>query len=80
MLLYIYLKDYNLVSRGTVYFMLEEVWHKGFQWMPELVTCLRTYAAQRDKYKTLNDYYPEIAKCLAQYLNNEGNRLQNALR
>lgn len=35
---------------------------------------------QRDKYKTLNDYYPEIAKCLAQYLNNEGNRLQNALR
>ena len=77
---YIYLKDYNLVSRGTVYFMLEEVWHKGFQWMPELVTCLRTYTTQRDKYKTLNDYYPEIAKCLAQYLNNEGNRLQNALR
>ncbi len=77
---YVYLKDYNLVSRGTVYFMLEEVWHKGFQWIPELVGCLRDYTIQREKYKTLNDYYPEIAKCLTQYLNNEGNRLQNALR
>ena len=77
---YVYLKDYNLVSRGTVYYMMEEVWHKGFQWIPELVGCLRDYTTQREKYQTLNDYYPEIAKCLTKYINNEGNRLQNALK
>ena len=45
--------------------------NSGFPWMPQLVDCLRNYANNRDKYKTLNDYYPEIAKCLQKYIDNK---------
>lgn len=51
-----------------------------FNWMPELVTCLRFYASHRDAYKTLGDYYPEIARCLNQYLEHETERVTNSLK
>lgn len=44
---------------------------KGFTWMPELVEALRYYTNHRDVYKTLNDFYPEIAKCLENYVTKE---------
>jgi hypothetical protein len=47
--------------------------------MPELVTSLRYYASNREQYPTLNDYYPEIAKCLENYLKVEIERIKNAL-
>ena len=53
---------------------------RNFNWMPELVTSLRYYAANRDKYPTLNDYYPEIARCLSKYLEDEVGRMQKALK
>ena len=52
----------------------------NFNWMPELVTSLRYYTAHRDQYPTLNDYYPEIARCLSNYINDEVVRIQNALK
>lgn len=52
----------------------------GFNWMPELVTSLRYYAAHRDQYPTLNDYYPEIARCLSKFFENEVERMQKALK
>ena len=52
----------------------------SFNWMPELVTSLRYYAAHRDQYPTLNDYYPEIARCLSKFFENEVERMQKALK
>ena len=52
----------------------------NFNWMPELVASLRNYAANRDQYPTLNDYYPEIARCLSKYLEDEVERMQKALK
>lgn len=52
----------------------------NFNWMPELVTSLRYYAANRDQYPTLNDYYPEITRCLKKYWENEVERIQGALK
>jgi hypothetical protein len=52
---------------------------RDFLWMPELVTALRHYSKHRSRYKTLDDYYPEIAKCLEKYLKVETGRIENAL-
>ena len=52
---------------------------RDFRWMPELVTALRHYVAHRDQYPTLNDYYPEIARCLRSFLDTETERMQKAL-
>jgi hypothetical protein len=52
----------------------------GFSWMPELVNALRDYTSHRNKYKTLNDYYPQIAKVMEKYLDTEKKRLDKALK
>ncbi len=77
---FIYIKDYNLVNRGTGDFLFQEVWRKGFRWTPELVACLRNYTANRGQYKTLADYYPEIARQLGKYVEDETKRMQNVLK
>ncbi len=77
---FIYLLDNRLVNRNTSQFMLNEMYMRGFRWMPELVTALRNYTSHREKYKTLNDYYPEIASCLGKYLEDETNRIGKALK
>ena len=77
---FIYLKDNGLVDNQTLESMYDEIWRNGFRWTPELVTCLRYYANNRDKYKTLNDYYPEIAKCLQKYIDDEIVRMKNSLK
>ena len=58
--------------------MYEQI-ERDFLWMPELVTALRHYSKHRNRYKTLGDYYPEIAKCLEEYLKVETERIDNAL-
>lgn len=70
----------ELMSKQTFNEMFNETWRNGFRWTPELVNSLRYYANNRDKYKTLNDYYSEIVKCLDQYINTEATRMQNALK
>jgi len=52
----------------------------GFTWMPELVTALRDYASNRNKYPTLNDFYPQIAKVLNEFLETEQKRIDKALK
>ena len=52
---------------------------RDFLWMPELVTTLRYYSKHRNRYKTLDDYYPEIAKCLEKYLKEEMKRIEKSL-
>ena len=53
---------------------------EGFTWMPELVTVLRDYASHRNKYATINDFYPQIAKVLNKCLDNEKKRIDKALK
>ena len=52
----------------------------GFTWMPELVNALRDYTSHRNKYKTLNDFCPQIAKVMGKYLDAEKKRLDKALK
>lgn len=52
---------------------------RGFHWMPELVSALKEYTHHRDIYPTLNDFYPEIAKTLGIYVENEHKRIDEAL-
>jgi hypothetical protein len=52
----------------------------GFTWMPELVTALRDYASHRNKYSTINDFYPQIAKVLNKCLDTQQKRLAAALK
>ncbi len=77
---FVYMKDYGIINRGTMDYLFEEIWRRGFRWTPELVEALRVYANKRDQYPTLNDYYPEIARCLSKYLENEVERMQKALK
>ena len=50
----------------------------AFHWMPELVATMRYYTKHRNRYQTLADYYPEIAKCLNEYLKTEEKRINKA--
>ena len=77
---FIYMLDNKLVNRNTPQFMLDEMYRKGFRWTPELVTALRQYVSHREQYKTLGDYYPEIARCLSKYVDDETGRIINALK
>ena len=53
---------------------------RDFRWMPELVSALRTYIKQRDKYPSLNDFYPEIARTLNDYLKREQERILKSVQ
>ena len=74
----IYMLDNGYSAEQLQQEMFDQVC-RDFRWMPELVTALRHYAAHRDQYPTLNDYYPEIARCLRSFLDTEAERMQKAL-
>lgn len=77
---FVYMMDNGLAGKQTLNDMFNEIWRNGFRWTPELVTSLRYYANHRDQYKTMNDFYPEIAKCLEKYIIDEAGRMQSALK
>jgi len=58
--------------------MLDQV-VRDFRWMPELVSALRNYIGSRSQYPTLNDFYPEIARTLNEYLKKEQERILKSL-
>ena len=58
---------------------MDEQIARDFLWLPELVTALRYYSKHRNRYKTLGDYYPEIAKCLEKYYDTETKRINYPL-
>ena len=74
----IYMQENGFSAEQIKEEMYEQI-ARDFLWMPELVTALRHYAKHRNRYKTLGDYYPEIAKCLEKYLKVETGRIENAL-
>ena len=46
----------------------------GIKWERELVNALGNYAINRNKYKSLADFYPQIAKVLTQYCDDGAKR------
>ena len=70
----------NGFSPDEVHSELKDQLTRGFDWMPELVAALRDYNAHRNKYPTLNDFYPQIAKVLKKYIDNEQKRIDKALK
>ena len=45
-----------------------ETMKNGFPWMLDVVAALRYFATHREQYPTLDDFYPEIARCLSKYV------------
>lgn len=74
----IYMQEHGFEEKQLLNEMYNQV-SRDFRWMPELVVCLRNYTNHRDQYKTLSDYYPEIAKCLDKYINEEKERMRSSL-
>ena len=75
----IYMLDNGYSAEQLQQEMFDQVC-RDFRWMPELVGSLRYYAAHRDQYKTLNDYYPEVARCLSGFLDSETERMMKPLK
>lgn len=76
---FLYMLDQDFDQKQVLNELANQVC-RSFNWMPELVASLRYYAAHRDQYPTLNDYYPEIARCLSKYIEDEVGRMQKALK
>ena len=75
----IYMLDNGYSAEQLRHEMFDQVC-RDFRWMPELVTALRHYASNRDQYPTLNSFYPEVAKCLSNFLDNEAERMDKPLQ
>lgn len=74
----------NMMENGSaaqqVRQQLSSYLSEGFTWMPELVTALCDYSSHRNKYPTIDDFYPQIAKVMNKYLDNEQKRFDKALK
>lgn len=75
----IYMLDNGYSAEQLRQEMFDQV-SRDFRWMPELVTALRRYASNRDQFPTLNSFYPEVAKCLRNFLDTEAERMRKALQ
>lgn len=74
----IYMMEYGFSSQ-EINEELNEQLSYGFTWMPELVAAMRDYATHRNKYPTLSDFYPQIAKVLNNYLDQQEKRIEKPL-
>jgi len=74
----IYMMENGFSEQQIQQEMLDQV-VRDFRWMPELVSALRNYIGSRSQYPTLNDFYPEIARTLNEYLKKEQERILKSL-
>lgn len=74
----VYLQENGFTMDQIKTQMYEEI-SRGFTWTPELFNALQYYSSHRDQYGTLNDYYPEIAKCLDKYVAKERERIDQSI-
>ena len=54
---------------------LSEQVQRNFRWMPELVTLMRKYEKNQDRYGNLEKYYPDIISFFTDYAQKENKRL-----
>ena len=73
-----YMQDYGYTPQDIDEEMSMNV-SKGFTWMPEAAAALRGYAGNRGKYPTFSSYYPQIAKALNKYADDENKRVAKVL-
>ena len=52
----------------------------NFPWMPELVTLLRSYRSQQDKFGSLEAFYPQIISFFNDYASKEKERISKAIK
>ena len=66
----LYMQDAGYKMEQCLNVLGAEMGQNGFPWMLDLVGTMRYYTAHRHQYPTLNDFYPEISRCLSNYIDN----------
>lgn len=74
-----YMQDYGYTAQEIADEMGMNV-SRGFTWMPEAVAALRGYAGNRGKYPTFSSYYPQVAKALNKYADDENKRIDKVVK
>lgn len=61
-----YMKDHHFSEKEISIEIIEQL-NRGFIWIEDLVQELEIYDANRNKYSTLENYMPQLAKAYTQY-------------
>ena len=69
-----YMYEQGFQQKMVMNVLTLQMMNEGFPWMLDVVSALRYYAAHRDQYPTLNDFYPEIARCMNKYVEEKAMR------
>jgi hypothetical protein len=64
----LYMHEQGFQQQMVLNVLAFQMMNEGFPWTLDVVSALNYYAAHRDQYKTLNDFYPEIARSLDKYI------------
>lgn len=70
-----YMHEQGFQQQMVLNMLAHEMMNEGFPWTLDVVSALNYYISHRDQYKTFNDFYPEIARCLSKYIENEVGRM-----
>ena len=74
----LYMQEYGYTPEQIEQEISQNV-ERGFTWTPEAVAALRGYANNRGKYPTFASYYPQVAKALNKFADDENKRFDKAL-
>jgi hypothetical protein len=64
----LYMHEQGYQQQMVLNVLAFQMMNEGFPWTLDVVSALNYYAAHRNQYKTLNDFYPEIARSLDKYI------------
>lgn len=64
----LYMHEQGFQQQMVLNVLAFQMMNEGFPWTLDVVSALNYYAAHRDQYKTLNDFYPEIARSLDKHI------------
>jgi hypothetical protein len=67
----LYMHEQGFQQKMVLNVLAFQMMNEGFPWTLDVVSALSYYAAHRDQYKTLNDFYPEIARNLSKYIDGQ---------
>ena len=69
----LYMHEQGFQQQMVLNVLAFQMMNEGFPWTLDVVSALNYYAAHRNQYKTLNDFYPEIARSLDKYIDGKQN-------
>lgn len=82
----------SLASAASIVYMIQNSYDKQhvfwqlsretstYPWMPDLVVALGEYANNRNKYKSISDFFPNLVTVMNRYLQDEDSRYGKALK